>query len=123
MRLGRDGLLDVEWSFKDAKSYLDRVRSTVRAIAQEVGATFEDNILWKLNASITVHPLGGCPMGATTDVGVVSPKNGEVHQYPCLHVADGSVMPGTVGANPSFTIAAVANRFATAILEEEGLEP
>jgi cholesterol oxidase len=117
MRL-RNGLLDVEWSFPKAKAYLDHVRSTVRAIAGEVGAEFEDNILWKLSASITVHPVGGCPMGATSNEGVVSPASGQVHNYPGLHVADGSVMPGTVGANPSFTIAAVANRFADAILEE-----
>lgn len=121
MRLGRNGLLDVEWSFAEARSYLERVRSTVRAISEEVGATFEDNVLWKLNASITVHPLGGCPMGATPHEGVVSPEDGHVHNYPGLHVADGSVMPGTVGANPSFTIAAVANRFADAILEQKGV--
>jgi cholesterol oxidase len=121
MRL-RNGLLDVEWSFPEAKAYLDRVRSTVRDIAQQLGAEFEDNVLWRLNASITAHPLGGCPMGTTRREGVVSPENGEVYGYPRLHVADGSVMPGSVGANPSFTIAAVANRFADAILaEEEGL--
>jgi cholesterol oxidase len=50
----------------------------------------------------------------------VDPVTGQVHNYPGLHVADGSVMPGTVGANPSFTIAALANRFADAILQEEG---
>jgi cholesterol oxidase len=120
MRL-RDGLLDVEWSFAEARSYLNAVRATVRAIAEEVGAEFEDSILWKKNASITVHPLGGCPLGSTAAEGVVDPVRGEVHNYPRLHVADGSVMPGTVGANPSFTIAAMANRFAVGILQEEGL--
>jgi cholesterol oxidase len=59
-------------------------------------------------------------MGASADEGVVDPASGEVHNYPRLHVADGSVMPGPVGANPSFTIAAVADRFADAILQEEG---
>ncbi|HET6945470.1 MAG TPA: GMC family oxidoreductase [Gaiellaceae bacterium] len=120
MRL-RNGLLDVEWSFAEAKAYFDQVRSTVQAIADELGAEFEDNALWRLNASITVHPLGGCPMGETEKEGVVSPANGEVHNYKHLHVADGSVMPGTVGTNPSFTIAAVANRFADAILGEPKL--
>ena len=119
MRL-RDGLLDVEWSFADARSYFDHVRSTVRELADGLEAEFEDNLLWKLNASITVHPLGGCPLGATAAEGVVDPVTGQVHNYPGLHVADGSVMPGTVGANPSFTIAALANRFADAILHEEG---
>jgi cholesterol oxidase len=119
MRL-RNGLLDVEWSFADARSYFNHVRSTLRELADGLEAEFEDNLLWKLNASITVHPLGGCPLGATAAEGVVDPVTGQVHNYPGLHVADGSVMPGTVGANPSFTIAALANRFADAILQEEG---
>jgi cholesterol oxidase len=37
---------------------------------------------------------------------------GEVFNYPGLHVADGSVMPGPVGPNPALTIAALADRFA-----------
>jgi cholesterol oxidase len=59
-------------------------------------------------------------MGKTADDGVVNPEAGQVHNYERLHVADGSVMPGPVGVNPSLTIAAVANRFAQAILKEEG---
>ncbi|HEV7807094.1 MAG TPA: GMC oxidoreductase, partial [Solirubrobacteraceae bacterium] len=43
---------------------------------------------------------------------------GRVYNYPGLHIADGSVMPGPVGANPSLTIAGLADRFADAILED-----
>jgi len=42
---------------------------------------------------------------------------GNVFGYPGLHVADGSVMPGPVGPNPSFTIAALADRFSDRMLE------
>jgi cholesterol oxidase len=45
---------------------------------------------------------------------------GRVFGHPGLHIADGSVMPGPVGANPSLTIAALADRFADAILAEPG---
>ena len=120
MRL-EDGLLDIDWSFDVAKPYMDRVRGAMRRIAVAMGGQFKDNILRNLNQAITVHPLGGCPMGADADKGVVDPRNGEVHGYPGLHVADGSVMPGSVGPNPSFTIAAVADLFADGILEDEGL--
>ena len=116
----RDGLLDIEWSFDRARPYFDSVRGTIAELSERLGGRFEDDILWRLNAVMTVHPLGGCPMGATADEGVVDPRSGEVHNYPRLHVADGSVMPGPVGANPSMTIAAVADRFADAILAEEG---
>ena len=112
----RNGLLDVEWSFDEARAYLSRIRSTLRILTAGLGAEFVDNILWRLNANVTAHPLGGCPLGETWEQGVVDPETGQVHGYPGLHVADGSVMPGTVGANPSLTIAAVADRFADAIL-------
>jgi cholesterol oxidase len=118
MRL-RDGLLDIEWSFRRARPYFVHVRKTMREIADELGARLEDNFLWNLNAVITVHPLGGCPMGRTAALGVVDPESGMVHNYPGLHIADGSVMPGTVGPNPALTIAAVADRFAERILLDE----
>ena len=50
-------------------------------------------------------------MGRDAGEGVVDPY-GNVFGYPGLHIADGSVMPGPVGPNPSFTIAALADRFA-----------
>jgi cholesterol oxidase len=119
MRL-RGGLLDIDWSFDVAKPYFDRVRGTMRGLAVAMGGEYKDDVLWRLNQVITVHPLGGCPMGGTAEEGVVDPHTGEVHNYPGLHVADGSVMPGPVGANPSLTIAALADRFADGILRLEG---
>jgi cholesterol oxidase len=112
-----DGLLDVDWS-KDGASgpYFDRVRTAMRSLAEELGGEFRDNPLWWFSKVITVHPLGGCPMGETPQQGVVDPW-GRAFGVPGLHVADGSVMPGPVGPNPSLTIAALADRFADAILE------
>jgi len=64
---------------------------------------------------ITTHPLGGCPMGDTSDDGVVD-HTGEVFNYPNLYVADGSIIPTAIGANPSKTIAALAERIAEFIV-------
>ena len=44
---------------------------------------------------------------------------GNVFGHPGLHIADGSVMPGPTGPNPSFTIAALADRFADQIIEPD----
>jgi cholesterol oxidase len=55
-------------------------------------------------------------MGRYGGEGVVD-SGGNVFGYPGLYVADGSVMPGPVGPNPSLTIAALADRFADRILE------
>ncbi len=113
-----DGRLQVDWSKHGASAeYFDRVRDLSRRITEELGGDFQDNLTWYLNRVITVHALGGCPMGRNEDEGVVDAR-GEAFNYPGLHVADGSVMPGPVGANPSLTIAALADRFADAILEQ-----
>jgi cholesterol oxidase len=118
-----DGRLQVDWRKHGAsKEYFDRLREHSQDIASRLGATFNDNLLWYLNRVITVHALGGCPMGRTASEGVVDP-NGEVFNYPGLHIADGSVMPGPVGPNPSLTIAALADRFADAQLEGRPAEP
>jgi cholesterol oxidase len=113
----RDGLLDVDWSKDGAsKEYFDKIRHTMQALADELGGRFQDNPLWWLSKVITVHALGGCPMGRDANEGVVDAR-GRVHGVPGLHVADGSVMPGPVGPNPSLTIAALADRFADGIIE------
>src|SRR6202167_2741263 len=114
--------LELDWS-KDGRSapYFDHVRKVSREVADELGADFLDNPIWHVNRVITVHSLGGCRMGRSAREGVVD-SFGRVFGHPGLHIADGSVMPGPVGANPSLTIAALADRFADAILEE-GKEP
>ncbi len=112
----RRGYLDVDWTIKTSEEYFGRVRSTMEGIADALGAKFRDNLLWYLKRVITVHPLGGCPMGRDAGEGVVD-QWGEVFGYPNLYVADGSVMPGPVGPNPSLTIAAFADRMCDHILQ------
>ena len=63
---------------------------------------------------VTVHPLGGCPMGDDDNHGVVD-THGEVFHYPNLFVTDGSIIPTAVGPNPSKTIGAMAERISGAI--------
>jgi cholesterol oxidase len=87
----------------------------MRMIARELGATFQEDPVAYLSRVITVHPLGGCPMGEHIAAGVVD-SNGQVFGYPGFYIADGAVLPGTVGPNPAFTIAACADRFADRLL-------
>jgi cholesterol oxidase len=112
----RGSKLDVDWRTLKSGPFFDRLRDTARRISRELGADFEDNPIWYLGRVITVHPLGGCPMGRDEREGVVD-AYGEVFNCPGLYVADGSVMPGPVGPNPSLTIAALADRFADRLLE------
>ena len=78
---------------------------------------FKDNPPWYVGRVVTVHPLGGCPMGRNEREGVVD-SYGQVFGYPGFVIADGSVMPGPVGPNPSNTISALAHRFAERMIED-----
>lgn len=108
--------LQVDWSKKTSKAYFDGVRRTMKRVADRLGADFKDNPLWYFDRTVTVHPLGGCPMGAGPETGVVD-AFGEAFGHSGLYVLDGAAMPGPVGPNPSLTIAAFADRAATRILE------
>jgi cholesterol oxidase len=79
-------------------------------IAEAIGGNVALNPLWGLfNVPVSVHNLGGCLMADSRDGGVTDP-NGEVFGYPNLFILDGSILPRAIGANPSHTIAAVAER-------------
>jgi cholesterol oxidase len=109
--------LDLEWHPRASRPWFDNVNAKMREMADALGGRYGTSLLWKLNLLVTVHPLGGCPMGNSSDHGVVN-SFGEVFGAPGLSIADGSVMPGPVGANPSMTIAALADRFASHMLDQ-----
>ena len=117
MTLNEDGLLDIDWRMRRSSSYFKRVRQTMAEIAEALEGKLLQNPLSYLSRVITVHPLGGCPMGRAAEEGVVD-SNGEVFDHPGLYVADGAVMPGPTGPNPSLTIAALADRFADHLIDQ-----
>jgi cholesterol oxidase len=119
MTLTSDGYLDVDWTTRRSEVFFDNVRRTGRDMSRVLRAEFLDNLPWYLGRSLTVHPLGGCPMGNDERQGVVD-SYGRVFGYPGLYIADGSVMPGPVGPNPSNTIAALSHRFAEQLIAEAG---
>jgi cholesterol oxidase len=66
---------------------------------------------------VTPHPLGGARMSSDPLTGVVDHR-GRVWGHPNLYVADGSIIPTAIGANPSRTIAALAERIAAIAIAE-----
>jgi cholesterol oxidase len=105
--------LELSWSEDDSEAFFDDLTNACAQIAHELGGEFRDVPLAHL---ITVHALGGCAMAERPDAGVVN-EWGETHGHPGLYIADGSVLPGPVGPNPSLTIAALADRFALNMVE------
>jgi cholesterol oxidase len=67
-----------------------------------------------LTPPVTAHPLGGAVLGKACDL------YGRVMGYDGLYVVDGALIPGSTGcANPSFTIAAMAERNMERIIAED----
>jgi cholesterol oxidase len=112
----RGGWLDVDWTTRTSRSYFSRMRATMRGISDVLGGDYTDNPLWFGKRTIVVHPLGGAPIARHRGEGVCDPY-GQVFGYEGLYVADGAALPGPVGVNPAFTIAALADRLCDRVLE------
>jgi cholesterol oxidase len=58
---------------------------------------------------LTAHFIGGVPIGASAEEGVIDPYH-RVFGYPGLSVVDGAAITANLGVNPSLTITAQAER-------------
>jgi choline dehydrogenase-like flavoprotein len=65
------------------------------------------------------HPLGGCRMAESADLGVVD-DTGAVYGYEGLFCIDGSIVPTSLGVNPSLTISALSERCAERLVARAG---
>jgi cholesterol oxidase len=114
-----DDRLRIAWPGVGEQSIFQRVNEILKQAAIPLGATYVKNPLWSKafkHDLITVHPLGGCRMGAKAENGVVNHK-GQVfsgttgaHAYDSLYVCDGAIIPRSLGVNPLLTICALAER-------------
>jgi choline dehydrogenase-like flavoprotein len=60
---------------------------------------------------LAFHPLGTCRMGADPSAAPVD-ASGKLRGYEGIYVADGSIVPSSLGVNPQITIMALATRIA-----------
>src|SRR3954453_19244517 len=75
--------------------------------------------LTETQGAYVAHPLGGCRMAESADLGVTDDR-GAVHGYEGLYCIDGSIIPTSLGVNPSLTIAAVSERCAEGLVAKAG---
>lgn len=110
LTLDHQGEATVAWRNRpNAPLYRAEMRAA-RQTARQLGGRVRFMPSWLfLRTGITVHNLGGAPMGPDASTGVID-EDGRVHGYPGLHVVDGAAVPASTGVNPSATIAAVAER-------------
>jgi cholesterol oxidase len=111
-RLGKTSSLDLNWSRRQSRAVAESIFALHARMTAVTGGHLLPNPAWDVfRTLVTLHPLGGCAMGATAEQGVVDDL-GRVFNYPNLHVVDGAILPTAVGRNPSHTIAALAERIA-----------
>src|SRR5713101_230415 len=117
LKLNAFGSLSLEWPGGiNSDPVVRELHQTMAELAHAQGREYVPNVFSIFDRPLTYHPLGGCPMADSHDSGVVD-SCGRVFGYRGLYLADGSVIPTAVGRNPSFTIAAVAERIAERMLQ------
>ncbi|MGB7326688.1 MAG: GMC family oxidoreductase [Rubripirellula sp.] len=129
--LGDDGLGSVKWPGLKDSPYRKLIRREFAKVAAAHGGKYKYLKIFGDNL-ITVHPLGGCGMADDPRNGVVDDR-GRVFdvsrggqrdaatgfETPSVHtglyIADGSIIPTSIGCNPLMTISALAERIAEQI--------
>jgi cholesterol oxidase len=114
MRLGRPWF----WPFrkglvsrgKPIPTFIPQANQFARRTADLIGGvpmSMLTEILFNIPG--TAHVLGGCPMAASAESGVVDSRN-RVFGYQNMYICDGSVISANLGVNPSLTICALTER-------------
>ncbi|WP_079032442.1 GMC oxidoreductase [Streptomyces specialis] len=80
-----------------------------RRIADDINGFAGTNVGELIGTPLTAHFLGGCPIGADPEQGVVDPYH-RLYGHPGISVVDGSAVSANLGVNPSLTITAQAER-------------
>lgn len=123
--LDHEGKPKVVWGAIGHRMVFEDLSDAMLGITRELGGTYVKNPRWDKKAlgrnPVTVHPLGGMPMGDDAEHGAVDADgrlfqaDGSLHEG--LYVCDASVLPTSLGVNPFLTIAAVAERTAARMVE------
>ena len=98
----------LNWPGTDPRleDFLNAARQTLGVLDQRNGS-----LTLGLNPFVSAHPLGGAVLGKACEF------DGRVKNHAGLYVVDGALIQGSTGlANPSFTIAALAERCMDRIL-------
>jgi cholesterol oxidase len=119
-RLGRWRLTTRQGHGAPNPTWIPAGNEAVRRLAKVIGGEPGGNIADLTGSTMTAHFLGGAVIGADPSRGVVDGWH-RVFGHPGLHVVDGAAVSANLGANPSLTIAAQAER-AMSFWPERGAE-
>jgi cholesterol oxidase len=104
---------------KPNPTYIPLANETAKRVAEKIGGIPQSSIFEALaNVPTTAHVLGGAPIGASPETGVIDAHH-RVFGYQNMLVTDGAAVPANVGVNPSLTITALAERALTFVPPKE----
>jgi cholesterol oxidase len=110
-------VLKLDWDATRSQPGVDGLAAMHRELSVATGGKPLATPSWtNFGMLVTPHPLGGCNMATSPAAGVVDDRCAVFGQVG-LYVVDGSVVPRPIGLNPSKTIAALAERCCTLLLE------
>jgi cholesterol oxidase len=129
LELDEDDQLRMSWPDPGLQSTFKQTDDLLQQLTKRLDGLYSRDPLWNKHLDwrlMTAHPLGGCAMSETAELGVVDEScrvfkettGGDVYQS--LFVMDGAVMPTSLGVNPLFTISAIAERACKQLCEREG---
>ncbi|MGH3104758.1 MAG: GMC family oxidoreductase [Gaiellaceae bacterium] len=123
----QDDRARIDWEGVGRQPIFERVNGILDRATTGLGGNYVKNPVWSdllKQDLVTVHPLGGCPMGEDAGSGVVNhrgqvfARDEDVHEG--LYVCDGAVIPRSLGVNPLYTISAFAERCCALLAQERG---
>jgi cholesterol oxidase len=104
-------------------TYIPAANAFTGWLARQTGGVPASSVTEALfNIPSTAHILGGAPIGADPEHGVVDREH-RVFGYEGLLVCDGAAIPANVGVNPSLTITAMTELAMDRIPAKEGAIP
>ena len=126
--------LAIGWTNGPGQRVFQRIEAALKRASEATGGSYMRNPASEriLGGNLmTVHPLGGCTMGADRTSGVVNHK-GQVFDagksaaanavHTGLYVCDGAVVPCPLGIHPLLTITALAERAMIHLARDYGWE-
>ncbi|MET0340254.1 MAG: GMC oxidoreductase [Polyangiales bacterium] len=100
--------VNLNWAREQNQPSVDAAKFIFDQINAKAKTSYSTTIAFKdkgqFGDQVTYHPVGGIPLGEATD------DYGRIKEHPGLYVVDSALIPLGIGANPSLSITALAER-------------
>ena len=106
---GLDNALEVLFAAGAKETYTMHTQSTVMKTPADIAKIHKLKSGPNQLSLFSAHPLGTARLGTDPKKSVVGPTL-EMHDYPGIYIADGSIIPTALGVNPMITILSTISR-------------